>query len=64
MADEADRGNEAAELFLDAAMKNRKQAVIPAGIGMCLNCGEDVEGENRWCDNDCRQDWEKRNKNK
>jgi hypothetical protein len=28
--------------------------------GRCLNCDADVEGEMRWCDKDCQDDWNKR----
>lgn len=26
----------------------------------CMNCGEPTTGGRRWCDMDCRIDWEKR----
>lgn len=59
MADEADRGNDAAELFLNVAIKNSGRPLQQAvGIGMCLNCGAAIEGDGRWCDTDCRDDWE------
>lgn len=30
--------------------------------GYCLNCGEPLEKGKRWCDKDCRDDWEKEKK--
>ena len=60
MADEADRANDAAELFLDISLKSVPVAVPAEGIGICINCGVDVEGERRWCDKDCMADWEHR----
>jgi predicted nucleic acid-binding Zn ribbon protein len=57
MADEADRGNDAAELFLDVALRNTGrplQAVV--GIGQCLNCAEPIDGDGRWCDAECRDE--------
>jgi len=58
MADECDRGNETAELFLSVARAAVKPAVAPMGIGICINCGADVAGDARWCDTECRADWE------
>lgn len=64
MADIIDEANDKADLFLRAALSNRQQsAKVPAhGIGMCLNCGADVEGDRRWCDVDCRNQWDLDNK--
>lgn len=59
MSDEADRGNDTAEFFLDLALKGRTPAPVLKGIGMCLNCTAEVEGDARWCDKDCRADWER-----
>jgi hypothetical protein len=57
MADEADRGNDAAELFLKIARDNVPAAVPAEGIGICINCGVDVEGDRRWCGVECRDDY-------
>lgn len=60
MSDIVDRGNEAADLFLDVALRNRQRDVkTPTAIGLCLNCGESTEGERRWCDAECRDEWER-----
>lgn len=61
MSDEADRGNDAAEFFLGLALKEQSAKVpgIPKGIGMCFNCDAEVQGDARWCDTDCRADWER-----
>lgn len=32
----------------------------PPPVGQCYNCGEMLRGPARWCDADCRQDWERR----
>jgi len=58
MSDEADRGNDTAEFFLDVAKRNKKPQADPHGIGMCLNCGAGVDGNRRWCDKDCADEWE------
>lgn len=57
MADEADRGNETAELFLTLARNAVPAVTAPIGVGICINCGVDVEGEARWCDSECMSDY-------
>jgi len=66
MADEADSGNDTAELFLQAALRNSKaNAIMPSsGLGFCLNCEDEIkpipadpEGARRWCCAACRDDW-------
>ena len=61
MPDPADLGNETAELFLQADLRNRKAAPVVHGVGFCLNCGVAVEGDLRWCDRECMADWERAN---
>lgn len=63
MPDEADRGNDTAELFLKAALQNVKRPMAACGAGFCINCGEDLGGDERWCDKDCMADWEARQRN-
>lgn len=29
--------------------------------GNCLNCDEPLDDNRRWCDADCRDDWQRRN---
>lgn len=63
--DEADIGNDKAELFLAASINNVLTAK-PTGpevtAGACNNCGEPFgEGDDRiYCDADCRDDHAKR----
>lgn len=58
-SDIIDLGNERAQEFLDDAIAAaRRGPKGEPGIGICLFCGEPVEGERRWCDTDCRDDWE------
>lgn len=30
------------------------------GIGMCINpaCGEEIDGDGRWCSPECRDEWQ------
>lgn len=57
--DIADQGNDTADLLLTVALKNVGKPLQLAGIGLCLNCGSEVDGERRWCDADCREDYER-----
>lgn len=59
MADLGDKAQDAADLFLDVAMKNSRKEGEPRATGYCLFCGEPVPWVCRWCDADCRDDWEK-----
>jgi len=56
--DEVDRANETAQMFLDMALRQRKPPA-PEPTGYCLNCDEPIQA-GRWCDANCRDDWEKR----
>jgi hypothetical protein len=57
MSDIVDRGNDAAEVFLDAALRNRKKVPELPLTGYCHNCGTATQA--RFCDVDCRDDFEK-----
>lgn len=59
MADIIDMANDTADVFKDAALSNRK-AEGPRANGFCHNCGEPVAGGLRFCDADCRDDWQAR----
>lgn len=57
MSDEADLADTQEQAYLAAALA-RRQATIPA-VGQCYSCGEPVEGNLRFCDHECREDWER-----
>ena len=61
MADIVDLGNDRAEEMLQDALNTRKREHLPPK-GRCYNCDESVPVPHRFCDADCRDDWEKRNK--
>lgn len=67
MADIADDGADRAEFFLKLAKQRQedesKRLVLPA-IGRCYNCDELLGDDRRWCDEDCKADWEHREKRK
>jgi hypothetical protein len=64
MADVVDQANDTAETFLAAELRKQQQrgtSATPMGIGMCINpaCGEEIEGDGRWCGPACRDEWER-----
>lgn len=63
MADDADITQERQERELDLFLRERRAPLIQA-TGVCLNCNTPLKGERRWCDADCRDDWERQQKRK
>lgn len=60
--DEADLAQARAEREDEARRRFRvapRESVGPY-TGYCYNCGVPVIDPRRWCDADCRDDWEKR----
>jgi len=61
VTDESDQATERemrdTELAIQVARQSNRN--IPS-TGVCYNCGETLAGELRWCDRDCRDDWESR----
>lgn len=62
--DDADRTQERIEIELALRLKARQQTPDLPPTGSCYNCGEAVLSDARWCDADCRDDWQKREKNR
>lgn len=56
-----------ASLRIDALIEGkveqaRRMAAAPqVAIGKCLNCHTELEPPMRWCDTECRDDWQARN---
>jgi uncharacterized OB-fold protein len=57
MADEADMAQAQNEIAMHYHLKQRKPAG-PAPTGLCLHCNLVVLPPRRWCDAECRDDWE------
>ena len=60
--DVADIAQSAAERLEEAARRfgpGGHLAPGPLATGYCLWCEEPLEGGRRWCDSDCRDDWER-----
>lgn len=60
MSDEIDIACDREQIDRDCAIAAARKAVALTAMGKCLNCGEDVGTGLRFCDKDCRDDWEKR----
>lgn len=56
--DQSDRATAMEELRRRAALEKRKPEGPPP-TGLCHWCCEFVGAEKRWCDQHCRDDWEK-----
>lgn len=60
MSDEADRADALIEMVADCGIAAARQAQPDArAIGVCLWCGDEVRDSRRWCDADCRDEWER-----
>ena len=63
--DHADIAEERGEVELERARKAAEANLeIPKGLGHCLWCGETLGDDRRWCDADCREDWERDRENR
>lgn len=56
-----DKASEREEQHRESALARRKPSG-PAPTGECHNCGESLAGDLRFCDADCRDDFERRQK--
>jgi len=56
--DEADFSAERMQRELDHLLRLRS-ASGPTATGRCLSCGAPLREPLRWCDTDCRDDWER-----
>lgn len=60
MADEADMAHDIETSRLARLLENRQRDVLPV-IGMCHNCFDPLS-DGLFCDADCRDDYERREK--
>lgn len=42
--------------------QSMRDVPVTTATGYCLFCDEAVEGNRRWCDSKCRDDWQTLNK--
>ena len=57
MADIVDLGNDRAEEILNEQLAKRRPEG-PKPFGFCHYCSEPIGQGERWCNVDCRDDWE------
>lgn len=57
--DEFELASEHEQLRRDIALRLRKP-IGPEATGVCLHCETPLSDGRRWCDAECREDWEKR----
>jgi hypothetical protein len=62
MSDEVDMASDQEQAMRDAAIRNASMFTSShKACGNCLNCGEELKADLRWCNSDCRNDFEHRN---
>ena len=59
--DELDKASEQEQAMRDLAIKKASKGIVLKPCGKCLNCGEVLTGDLRWCNADCRDDAQARN---
>ncbi len=57
--DDADLTQERLEREADLLLAASRKPSGPAPTGFCLHCGEPVLPLRRWCDAECRDEWER-----
>jgi hypothetical protein len=60
MSDDVDQTQDRLDLEQELRKKYRKAPTPIKGVGYCLNCGEPLSKDWRWCDQYCRDDYEQR----
>lgn len=62
MSDQLDAGSDLEQFHRELALKNMQaNAVKIEATGACLNCFEPLSSGMRFCNADCRNDWQKFN---
>lgn len=64
MADLLDLAAEHQALVEEAQIQRIRNQAGPVGVGYCLNCKEILAPKHSYCDDDCRTDYNKRQRMK
>jgi hypothetical protein len=56
--DDADRAADREEIARKSAMLTSRKPEGPKARGACLYCGERLPHPMRWCNADCRSEWQ------
>ena len=59
MVDEVDVSSKNVEKEIETALKNIDTTIPKNKTGKCLYCKADITNERRWCDADCRDNYER-----
>jgi len=60
MADVGDQAHQVSEFFLRTSLADCDRALMVAqATGRCLWCNEPLADGRRWCDAECRDEWER-----
>lgn len=43
----------------ELALRMRDRGPAAVATGRCLNCSDPIPAPRRWCDADCRDDWQR-----
>lgn len=58
MAGPIDHGCDREQLDRDRAIEAARKPTGPKAIGHCLWCNTELGQGYRWCDSECREDWD------
>lgn len=61
--DHVDDAQNEIEHAVRAALARRVELPAAIATGRCLTCDEPLGDRRRWCDAECRDEWERRNAN-
>lgn len=64
MTDDIDKTQDRLDLEEKLRRKYTSSNIDTKGSGVCLNCGEKINKDRRWCNRECADDWEYYNKHK
>lgn len=62
MVDEIDRTENQAGIYHKMNLASSKRPSGPEPTGACLYCDDPLDGNRRWCSPECRDDWERENR--